>query len=43
MALSPTTCSFVQMGTDGKTTWKEMKHHLDDLGHSLNDGKLRTT
>ncbi len=39
VALSPTSCSHIQIGPDGKSKWKYLRHHLDQNGTSIGDGK----
>ncbi|RDW88854.1 hypothetical protein BP6252_00886 [Coleophoma cylindrospora] len=42
MALSPTSCSMVQIRNDGKVKWKQLDYH-GDIGSSMEDGQYAAT
>ncbi|KAF4984834.1 hypothetical protein FZEAL_62 [Fusarium zealandicum] len=37
VAFSPTHCSMIQMGDDGKVRWNKLHYPLDDIGNSMQD------
>ncbi|KAI9644713.1 Mediator of RNA polymerase II transcription subunit 16 [Ciborinia camelliae] len=37
VALSPSTCSLVQIRNDGKVKWKQLDYHLGEIGSSMED------
>ena len=41
MAFSPTHCSVVQMGDNGKLQWTKLGYTDDDFGESMKDGMIR--
>lgn len=40
VAFSPTFCSMVQMGEDGKIKWNKLHYPMGDIGNSMHDGML---
>ncbi|KAH7329090.1 mediator of RNA polymerase II transcription subunit 16 [Stachybotrys elegans] len=43
VAYSPTQCSMVQIGDDGKLVWSKLQYTLDDMGSPAQDGHYRAT
>ncbi|QUC18758.1 uncharacterized protein UV8b_02999 [Ustilaginoidea virens] len=42
-ALSPTCCSMIQVGDDGKVKWNQLQYSLGDLGSSIQDENYSAT
>jgi hypothetical protein len=42
-AFSPTFCSMVLMGEDGKLKWSKLKYSDGDFGNSMQDGEQPTS
>lgn len=40
VAFSPTYCSMVQLGDNGKLKWSKLHHPDTDIGDSMKDGTL---
>ncbi|KAF4464866.1 mediator of rna polymerase ii transcription subunit 16 [Fusarium albosuccineum] len=43
VAFSPTYCSMVQMGDDGKLRWNKLQYPLGDIGNSMQDPPYSST